>query len=98
MPESRRYDADALDALARGAWGDLAALDPALAARAHPDVALRHLEFLRGFLGEDVAGEVLCYERAPGIGAALVAFPLTPEAGSIGRPDPTVIERQRVEL
>jgi hypothetical protein len=44
--------------------------------RAHPEVELRHLEILRGFLGADVIGQVRSYESAPGVGAALVEFEL----------------------
>ena len=74
VPEARAFDERALGALARGAWGDLdAGLEP-LAGEAQPEAGLRHLEVLRGFLGDGVAGEVRCYQPGPGIGAALIEF------------------------
>jgi aromatic ring-opening dioxygenase catalytic subunit (LigB family) len=74
VPEARALDDHALAALAQGAWDRLAPADPQVVERAHPEAGLRHLEMLRGFLGSDVPGQVLCYEQAPGVGAALVAF------------------------
>jgi aromatic ring-opening dioxygenase catalytic subunit (LigB family) len=74
VPEARAFDEHALKALAAGDWGALAVEDAKVVERAHPEAELRHLEVLRGFLGGDVAGQVLCYEPGPGVGAALVAF------------------------
>ena len=74
VPEARTLDDHALKALTAGDWDRLAPSDPEVVERAHPDAGLRHLEILRGALGRDAPGEVLCYESAPGVGAALVAF------------------------
>jgi aromatic ring-opening dioxygenase catalytic subunit (LigB family) len=74
VPEARAFDEHTLQALASGRWESLAAQDPKIRELAHPEAGLRHLEVLRGFLGGDVPGQVLCYEPGPGVGAALVAF------------------------
>jgi aromatic ring-opening dioxygenase catalytic subunit (LigB family) len=74
VPEARVFDEHALQALAAGTWSDLTVGDPQVVERAHPEAGLRHLEFLRGFLGSDVPGQVLCYEPGPGVGAALAVF------------------------
>jgi 4,5-DOPA dioxygenase extradiol len=74
VPESRAFDEWALAALQRGAWQELSARDPALAEKAQPEAGLLHLEVLRGFLGDDVRGTLLCYESGPGVGAALMEF------------------------
>jgi aromatic ring-opening dioxygenase catalytic subunit (LigB family) len=85
VPEARAFDEHALQALTSGAWSTLAPQDREVVERAHPEVGLRHLEVLRGFLAGDVAGEVLCYEPGPGVGAALVAFETNP-VGALGGP------------
>lgn len=74
VPEADAFSSWAVDALARGAWSDLAAPDPRLVLRAEPEAGLRHLHLLRGFLDADVGGVVRCYEAGPGVGAALIAF------------------------
>jgi 3,4-dihydroxyphenylacetate 2,3-dioxygenase len=74
VPEAVALDEHVLDVLESGAWHRLRELDEATLERAHPDAGLRHLDVLRGVLGGDVEGEVLAYEPAPGVGAALVAF------------------------
>lgn len=74
VPEARTFDEHALQALTAGSWHALAPADGRIVERAHPEAELRHLEVLRGFLGGDIPGQVLCYEPGPGIGAALVAF------------------------
>jgi 4,5-DOPA dioxygenase extradiol len=88
VPESGALDAHVLEALAAAAWDDLLPGDSRMIERAHPEAELRHLEVLRGFVGADVAGQVLCYEGGPGVGAALVAFdvaaPPAPPGGSTG--------------
>jgi aromatic ring-opening dioxygenase catalytic subunit (LigB family) len=78
--ESLEVDEHVLGVLRRGTWSDLAAFPPALAERAMPEADLLHLEVLRGFLFVDAPGHVLAYETSPGIGAALVEFPLPPGA------------------
>ena len=78
VPEARAFDEHALSALAAGAWDRVAPDDPKVVERAQPEAALRHLEVLRGFLGGDVPGHVVCYESGPGIGAALVTFETAP--------------------
>lgn len=83
VPEARDLDAWALDRLGRGDWDDFQSRLPArLVEQAKPDAALLHLEVLRGFLGADRPGIVRCYESGPGVGAALVEFPLAVEAGA----------------
>jgi len=74
VPEARAFDEWALEVLKRGAWGELEARDRALAEKAQPEAGLLHLEVLRGFLGGDVPGTLLCYESGPGVGAALMEF------------------------
>jgi aromatic ring-opening dioxygenase catalytic subunit (LigB family) len=76
VPEARAFDERMLAALARGAWDVLGSTTPEEAERARPQAELRHLEVLRGFLLHDAAGVVGCYESSPGVGAALVEFPL----------------------
>jgi aromatic ring-opening dioxygenase catalytic subunit (LigB family) len=81
VPEAAALDAWALDVLGRGAWDDLQSARPGrLVEHAQPEASLLHLEVMRGFLGEDRAGLVRCYESGPGVGAALVEFPI--EAGA----------------
>ncbi len=75
---SREFDAWALEALKQGAWDSLARPPRKWLKDARPEARLRHLELLRGFLGEDARGEVRCYEAAPGMGCALVEFELAP--------------------
>src|SRR5262245_33904540 len=74
VPEATSFDEHALETLEAGAWTRLREVATATLERAHPDAELRHLDVLRGVLGRDVPGEVLAYEPAPGVGAALVAF------------------------
>jgi len=78
VPEARAFDEWALGALQRGAWSEVSARDPALSAKAQPEAGLLHLEVLRGFLGDDVRGTLLCYESGPGVGAALMEFETAP--------------------
>ena len=85
VPEARTFDEHALEALKRGAWDELLSAAADVQEKAQPEAGLRHLEVLRGFLGSDVPGEVLCYEPAPGVGAALVEFEV---AGAPAAPAP----------
>jgi aromatic ring-opening dioxygenase catalytic subunit (LigB family) len=85
VPEARSFDEHTLAALTNGDWSRLAASDPRVAAKALPEAELRHLEVLRGFLGDDVPGRVHCYESGPGVGAALVEFALPAVAASPDR-------------
>jgi aromatic ring-opening dioxygenase catalytic subunit (LigB family) len=85
VPEAREFDDHALDALRRGAWDELPRASAGVRRKAQPEAGLRHLEVLRGFLGADVPGEVLCYEPGPGVGAALVEFEV---AGAAAMPAP----------
>lgn len=86
VPEARAFDERALDALARGDWAQLANGIGKLAKKAQPEAGLRHLEVLRGFLGEGVAGEVRCYQPAPGVGAALIEFEIVESDASSQTP------------
>lgn len=77
VAECHELDEGVLEALARPAWGELERLTARLGGRAHPEADLRHLEVLRGFLALDsVRGDVIEHETSPGIGTALVEFPL----------------------
>ena len=74
VPETDVLDQHVLRALTEARWSEMAPPDPRVIERAQPEAGLRHLELLRGFLGDDVRGEVLCYESRPGMGSALMAF------------------------
>jgi aromatic ring-opening dioxygenase catalytic subunit (LigB family) len=79
VAESVEFDERALDALRDGAWDHVGDADEPTLERVLPKGRLRHLDVLRGFLGEDAQGEVLCYEASPGAGAALVSFDIADE-------------------
>jgi aromatic ring-opening dioxygenase catalytic subunit (LigB family) len=87
LPEARVFDERLLEALRTGAWDAVRSLNPAEAERIQPQAGLRHLELLRGFLGSDPPGVVLCYETGPGVGSALMEFELVAEAPA-GAPGP----------
>ncbi len=74
VPEASALDEQVLEALSTGAWSEIHPRDPRLVEKAQPEADLCHLEVLRGFLGADLPGQVLCYDPEPGMGAALVAF------------------------
>jgi aromatic ring-opening dioxygenase catalytic subunit (LigB family) len=76
VPEARDLDTRLLEALQAGSWSAVRPRDGAEAERARPAAGLRHLDLLRGFLGTDTPGTVLSYESLPGVGGALIAFPL----------------------
>ena len=79
LEATQTFDRWALDALERGAWGELEHSRPAAELElAQPEAGLRHLEVMRGFLGGDRPGVVRCHESGPGVGAALVEFELEP--------------------
>jgi aromatic ring-opening dioxygenase catalytic subunit (LigB family) len=80
LDEARDLDERVLDSLKHGRWRALAELEPALLEKAQPEAELRHLEVLRGFLLGDLRGRVLEHETSPGLGTALVEFPLDPAA------------------
>ena len=77
VPEAQTLDERVLEALGRGEWTGLAGDDAARFEKAQPEAGLRHLEVIRGFLGTEATGTVRCYEPGPGVGAALIEFPLT---------------------
>lgn len=81
LVEAQEFDTLVLDALRQGRWGTLAETPAVLLEKAQPDSALRHLEVLRGFLLGDLPGRVLEHETSPGLGTALVEFPLDPGSG-----------------
>lgn len=76
VPEGVDFDQRTLDALKAGHWDRLADYDERTLERIQPEARMRHLEVLRGFLGEDVKGDLICYEAGPGVGAALIEFPV----------------------
>lgn len=76
LPEARDFDERMLEALRSGAWDAVRPPKPAQAERVQPQAGFRHLEVLRGFLGSDPPGVILCYESSPGVGSALVDFEL----------------------
>jgi 3,4-dihydroxyphenylacetate 2,3-dioxygenase len=88
VPEGRALDAQVLEQLARGAWDEVTVAGREPADKASPEAGLRHLEVLRGILGEDARGELKCYESNPGMGSALVEFPVVQDA-SAPTPTPT---------
>ena len=88
VPEGRELDQRVLDLLARGEWEGLEAGSRDLADKARPEAGLRHLDVLHGFLGGEARGELKCYESSPGIGAALVEFPITRGAATPGAAAP----------
>jgi len=81
LDEAKELDERVLESLKLGLWNALAELEPPLLEKAQPEAELRHLEVLRGFLLGDKPGRVLEHETAPGLGTALVEFPLDPIAG-----------------
>ncbi len=74
IPEAQSFDGRVLEILKSGTWDELARLETRPHTKAQPEANLMHLEVLRGLLGEDLAGTLLCYEPGPGVGAALVEF------------------------
>lgn len=78
VPEATQLDEHLLGALQAGSWDGIREIEERVIERAHPDAGLAHLDVLRGFLGADLPGTLLAYEGARGVGAALVAFELTP--------------------
>jgi aromatic ring-opening dioxygenase catalytic subunit (LigB family) len=74
MPEATEFDQRLLAALERGEWDQLRSGRRGRLGKARPEARLRHLDVLRGFLGEGTRGVVRCYEGGQGIGAALVEF------------------------
>jgi aromatic ring-opening dioxygenase catalytic subunit (LigB family) len=93
VPEVATFDERALDALARGDWESLWDAPRSMVRRAQPETSLRHLAILRGFLGGDRHGKLLCYEPAPGTGAALVEFEVV--AAEPVAPDPVAAGAER---
>ena len=80
VPEATVFDEHLLETLQSGRWDGLREVEDKVIERAKPEAALAHLDILRGFLGADLAGTLLAYEGARGVGAALVAFDLAPAA------------------
>jgi len=78
--EDRDLDALAMQSFGDGDWTKLAERARKFPAKAHPEADWRHLQVLRGFLGEEFAGRVIAYEYSPGIGSVLVEFALVPAA------------------
>jgi hypothetical protein len=85
VPACADLDERVLAALRDGHWEALAGLAAKPGRTAHAEAGLRHLEVLRGFLfAGDVMGTVLEREQLPGIGSALVEFPVVSETGDTG--------------
>jgi len=85
VPECEALDQRVLAALRDAEWSELEATVNRLGAKALPEADLRHLEVLRGFLVlGTAAGHVLEREQLPGIGTALVEFPIALDAGGAG--------------
>ncbi len=87
VPECRAFDEAVLAALERGAWDEFGGSSRAVRGKVRPEAGLRHLEVLRGLVGEGVRAVVRCYESGPGIGAALIELPIGVIA-SAGRETP----------
>jgi aromatic ring-opening dioxygenase catalytic subunit (LigB family) len=86
LPEGLDFDQRTIEALELGHWDALARYDEKTLERIRPEAGLRHLEVLRGFLGEDVKGTLRCYESSPGVGAALIEFPVPDATAPMPRP------------
>jgi len=87
IPESTDFDERTLESLQSGAWDELQPNDERTRDRLLPEGGLLHLDVLRGFLGHDAQGELLCYEASPGAGAALVAFEMLPPGAALREPN-----------
>src|SRR5262249_10121407 len=70
VPEARAFDEGAIDAIEQGDWDRLGRGARGMLGRARPEAGLRHLDVLRGFVGDQARGVLRCYEAGPGIGAA----------------------------
>jgi aromatic ring-opening dioxygenase catalytic subunit (LigB family) len=80
LAECHELDERVLEALSRPDWPALEKTVASLGARARPEADLLHLEVMRGFLALDSArGDVIEHETSPGIGTALVEFPIEHE-------------------
>lgn len=91
VPEAAAFDERSLEALARGDWESLWDAPRTMVRHAQPETSLRHLAILRGFLGGDRPGALLCYEGAPGSGAALVEF-------EVSAPEPVAHDDARAHV
>ncbi len=76
VPEAETLDEAVLGALKSGDWNAVHTHRKSVLARARPEAALRHLDVIHGFLGDEGRGVVRTYEAGPGVGAALVSFEL----------------------
>jgi aromatic ring-opening dioxygenase catalytic subunit (LigB family) len=86
VPECGELDERVLAALRDAHWPEIEAAVQRLGAKAQPEADLRHLDVLRGFLlVGSASGHVLEREQLPGIGTALVEFPIAHDAGGAGR-------------
>lgn len=86
VPDARAYDERALAALEQGDWEALWSAPEGMVKRAQPQAGLRHLAILRGVLGEDLPGRVLCHEPGPGMSATLMEFEIPAESESDAEP------------
>ncbi|HTR97143.1 MAG TPA: hypothetical protein VMH61_04525 [Candidatus Acidoferrales bacterium] len=81
LDECAELDRRVIEALATRRFGDLAGVIATLGERARPEADLHHLDVLAGFVGEHGAPPVVLErDHLPGIGAALVEFPLAAAA------------------
>jgi aromatic ring-opening dioxygenase catalytic subunit (LigB family) len=86
VDECLALDERVTNALRDANWGDVEDAVDSLGAKALPEANLRHLDVLRGFLLVGTAsGHVLEREQLPGLGTALVEFPVGHDAGGAGR-------------
>jgi aromatic ring-opening dioxygenase catalytic subunit (LigB family) len=86
IPECDALDERVLAAMRDAQWPEIEAAVQRLGPKALPEADLRHLDVLRGFLlVGTAAGHVLEREQLPGIGTALVEFPIANDAGGAGR-------------
>ncbi len=86
VPECDELDGRVIGALRHAQWSELESIVAHLGAKAHPEAELRHLEVLRGFLLLGTStGTLIERETLPGIGTALVEFPLASHGGGAGR-------------
>lgn len=88
VPEATEFDEHLIGALQAGTWDGIRKVEDKVFERAHPEAGLAHLDILRGFLGADLAGTLLAYEGARGVGAALIAFDQVPTPSPVVAREP----------
>ncbi|HTK32166.1 MAG TPA: hypothetical protein VL332_09400 [Candidatus Saccharimonadaceae bacterium] len=78
VPEAEAFDKALVNELGRAAWSEVATMVEEAPPLARPEAGLRHVDVLRGVIGEHATAVVRAYEGTFGIGAALVEFTRAP--------------------